>query len=453
MKLVVAKYLNRIIKSNDSRTLSVKRNIIASFFIRGLSIIISLTLVPLTLGFVTSELYGIWLTLSSIVVWMNFFDIGFNLGLKNKLTEALALSDYSKGKMLVSTTYIILAVIFIPLCIILELTIPNIDWAKFLNVDSVYNQDIVKAMHILVACFCSQMIVNVLVSVASAYQKVALSALFPVIGNAIAILVIYILTIYTTSSLFLLALAISICPVLVTTIFSFILYNTIFKQVSPSLKFFRLKIVKEIFGLSLKFFLIQIQVVVLFQTTNILISNVSNPESVSAYNIAYKYLNVSMMLYTIILSPLWPAFTDAYTKSDYNWMKLIYSKMTKLFGLSALIMILMIVCSNIVYAVWLGDKIEIPYIMTISVGVYMLLATWNSLQVNLINGIGKVKLQSYITFIGLLLHIPLSLLFGKYFAALGVVFSMCIITIIYVTIFTIQLNRLLRNEAKGIWNK
>ena len=70
------------------------------------------------------------------MVWLGFFDIGFTLGLKNKLAEAIALQDWNRGKALVSTTYFMMVLIFVPLCIILELLIPHVNWAIFLNVNA-----------------------------------------------------------------------------------------------------------------------------------------------------------------------------------------------------------------------------------------------------------------------------------------------------------------------------
>ena len=182
----------KILKQGDNRSVSVKKDIVGSLFVKGCSIVISLLIVPLTLGYVSSDLYGIWLTLSSIMMWLNFFDIGFTLGLKNKLAEAIALGDMQRGKMLVSTTYFMMIVIFIPLCIALEIIIPYIDWASFLNVANSYNSDIIRTLHILAACFCVQMIVNVLTAVLAAYQKVALSSAFPVVGNFISLFIIII---------------------------------------------------------------------------------------------------------------------------------------------------------------------------------------------------------------------------------------------------------------------
>ena len=201
--------------SGNQRSIVVKKNIMGSFLIKGASIAISLLLVPLTLGYVSSELYGIWLTLSSIMMWLNFFDVGFTLGLKNKLAEAIALGNWSRGKALVSTTYFMMIVIFVPLCIVLEFIVPHINWASFLNVSQNYNGEIIKALYVLVACFCLQMIVNVLIAVISAHQKVALSASFPVIGNFLSLIAILALTKLCPPSLVSLAFAISIMPIFV----------------------------------------------------------------------------------------------------------------------------------------------------------------------------------------------------------------------------------------------
>ena len=407
----------------------------------------------MTLGYVSSELYGIWLTLSSIMLWLNFFDVGFTLGLKNKLAEAIAKEDWQRGKSLVSTTYFMMVLIFVPLWIVLELAIPLIDWALFLNVDASYNDEIARAVHILVACFCLQMIVNVLTAVIAAFQKVALSSAFPVLGNFLSLIAIFLLTKLCPPSLVALACTISVLPILVIIIASFILYSNKFKIVAPSIRTINKSYIKELFGLGYKFFLIQIQVVVLYQSTNILISNVAGPNEVTYYNIAYKYLGIAMMIYTIFLSPLWPAFTDAYTKQDYKWMKNIYRKMSMVFMVSAIAVIGMMVISPFVYKIWIGEEVSIPIMMTIAVGLYMIIHSWDSLQVNMINGIGAVKLQTYITSLGLIVHIPLSLFLGKCIGSVGVVVSMILINVLYSTVFTIQINKLLNNKAIGFWKK
>ena len=437
----------------DRRSLIVKKNMIGSIFIKGVSILIQLILVPMTLGYLSQELYGIWLTISSIMLWLNFFDVGLTLGLKNKLSEALAKNDIEKGKSLVSTTYIVMLIIFLPLCLIGECVIPYVDWSSFLNVSQIYNEELSHVVSILLVCFSLQMIFNVITAVVSAHQKVALASAFPVIGNLCSVIVIYLLNIFTKPSLTNLASAISYIPALVLMISSFILYTGKLKPVKPSVSYFDKSNIKDILNLGIKFFIIQIQMIVLYQATNILISNVSSPSDVTSYNIAYKYIGEASMTFNIILAPLWPAFTDAYMKNDWSWMKQIYGKMRKVYAILLGGVILMVILSPVAYKLWIGDRAIIPLTMTVVVALFVIVHAWDALQIILINGIGKVKLQTYITLVGLICHIPLSLLLGKHIGAIGVVISMVIINIIYSIVFTIQLHKLLNKKALGIWNK
>lgn len=435
----------------EGRTQTIKKNILGSFAVKGISILVSLALVPMTLGYVSSEIYGVWLIISSILHWLVYMDVGFTLGLKNRLAEALAKQDYDKGRSLVSTTYYIMAIIFVPIAIISLIISPYINWCSIFNVNHIYQEDVLRTVQLLFAFMSLQMIVNVFVAVVAAFQKVALSSLFNVIGQACALVIIFLMTKFVPPSLSNLAFAFSLMPILVVTMASLIFFNGRFKRVAPSIHAIDTHYIKDLWSLGAKFFIIQVQVIVLYQATNILISHTDGPIAVTQYNIAYKVFNVLLMCYTIILNPLWPAFTDAYTKQDFTWMQRIYRKMTHIFYGLCFITIVTTLLSPILYKIWIGNKVEIPFALTTAIAIYTLIYCWDSLQVLLINGIGTVKLQTYVVMIGLILHIPLSLLLGKFLGAIGVVTSMSIINIIYCIFFTTQIRKLLSRKASGIW--
>lgn len=444
--------INKVFSENN-RSSQIKKNIAGSIAIKGISILTSLLLVPLTLNYVNKELYGIWLTLSSIVLWLNFFDIGFTLGLKNKLAVALAVKNYINGKYLVSTTYYMMIIIFLPLCLLILFIIPFLNWPSILNVSPAYGNDIIKVLYILITSVFFQMFFNVLGAVVSAYQKVALSSLFIMLGQVLSLLLVYILTLIAPPSLLGLAVAISISPIIILCIFSVYLYKNQFKEVSPSYKFVDKKKIKELFSMGVKFFIIQIQVIVLYQSTNVIISNIVGPEAVTEYNIAYKYLNIATMLFNIVLTPLWPAFTDAYTLKDYQWMRNIYKKMCYVYISVVFGILMLVIISPYIYSLWVGDNVEVPVSMTIVIAVFIIINSWDSLQVTMINGIGAVKLQTFIVLIGLLFHIPLAFFFGNKIGAQGVILSMICINIIYAIIFTIQINKIINKKAFGLWIK
>lgn len=437
----------------SQRTATVKKNIWGSLVIKGVSMTTSFMLVPMTIGYVSSEIYGLWLTISSILYWITYFDVGVTRGLKNRLNECLARKDYAKGKSLVSTTYAIMFAIFVPLSALLIGITPLIDWCGILNVSPYYQEILIKTIRVLFVFIALQMIVGVFSTVVSAYQKTALSSLFSVLGQISALCIIGLMTHFVEPSLLNLVFAYSVMPIVIVFIASIIFFKTSMREVAPSIKTINKAYIKDLWGLGFRFFIIQMQMIVLFQSTNMLISHIAGPESVTQYNIAYKLLNVVVMIYTIILNPLWPAFTDAYTKQDYAWMNNTYRKTIKIFLLLCLMISVIVIFSPFLIELWIGDKVTVPFALTLSIGIYTLIQCWCSSQTIFINGIGKIKLQSYIIIIGLVFHIPLALTLGKYIGIIGVLVSMSIITFIYASFFSIQIRKILSNTATGIWNE
>lgn len=446
-------YIKSFATSGNNRTQVVKQNIMGTFVLRITNITISLLLVPATIGYVNADLYGVWLALASIMTWLNFVDVGFTTGLKNKLAEALAKDDYARGKTLVSTTYFMMLLIFIPVCIILELLVPQINWPGLLNIDSSYSDDIQRVMHALIAFASIQMIANVIISVSDAFQKVALSSLFGVLGNAFALIIIIFLRLTCPPSLLVLAFPLAAMPIIVTIIASFVLFSGRFKKVSPNIHYIKKDNINDLFSLGYKFFIINIQVLVLYQSTNILISHVSSPLDVTNYNIAYKLLNCAMMAYTIITAPLWPAYTDAYARDDYEWMKNTRNRMKNVLLLSIAGCLFLALLSPFIYRVWVGDSVSIPYTMTFTVALYVIVYCWMNLNGTLIVGMGKVFVETIIVLIGLICHIPLSLFLGQYIGAYGVLTSLIIVNLFYAVIMNIQVSMLVNKKAVGIWNK
>lgn len=437
----------------NERSVTVKKNVLYSILIRIMSIAVSFLLVPITLGYVSAELYGVWLTLSSVMTWLTFMDIGFTQGLKNKLTEAIAHEDWDRGKQLVSTTYFMMFVIFIPVGILLGMLAPLVDWCSLLNVNHVYENEVLRVMLVVIGFACSQMIVNVLVSVVAAFQEVALSNSFLVIGNVLSLFVIIVLTKTCPPSLLYLSLVFCSLPVLVTCVASIILFRGRFKYVAPSIQAINTSLVKELFGLGYKLFIINIQVVVLYQSTNILISNISSPLMVTSYNIAYRYLNLAMMLFSIMTAPLWPAYTDAFAKGDYNWMITARNKMIKVFYMSIALSIIMIIVSPFIYHIWVGDEVDVPFVMTLVVAIYVIVYSWSILNGTIIVGLGKLALNARLVWVGMILHVPMSYLLGGFYGGYGVLISMILINLLYACVFHFQTNKLLERKAIGIWNR
>ena len=105
----------------------------ASAVLKAIDMAVYLLLVPVTIGYLNAYEYGIWLTLNSILMWINSFDIGLGNGLRNKLAEAIANGDKQLAKSYVSSTFGMLLILVGFIAVFGGLIIPNINWYTLLN--------------------------------------------------------------------------------------------------------------------------------------------------------------------------------------------------------------------------------------------------------------------------------------------------------------------------------
>ena len=66
----------------DARTVKARKNVLASVLLKGIDGIVYLLFVPVTLGYLKSYEYGVWLTMNSILLWIDSFDIGLGNGMR-----------------------------------------------------------------------------------------------------------------------------------------------------------------------------------------------------------------------------------------------------------------------------------------------------------------------------------------------------------------------------------
>ena len=104
-------FLRGLITKGSERSVNIKKNILLLLTIRGCSIVTSFVSLPLTLHYINPTRYGIWLTLSSVIGWFSFFDIGFGNGLRNRFAESVAKGQHELARIYVSTTYAMLSII------------------------------------------------------------------------------------------------------------------------------------------------------------------------------------------------------------------------------------------------------------------------------------------------------------------------------------------------------
>lgn len=397
------------------RSIDAKKNILGSFLIKAANMGISLLLVPITINYVNPTQYGVWLTLTSMVAWVALFDVGLTQGLRNKFAEARALKNNELARTYVSTTYFYVALIFVLLGIILIGASYFVDWRTLINAPLGTDNELKYLVIIVISYFCFQFIFQIIKVVITSDQKPALAAGIELFGQALVLLIVWLLTHFTQGSLIYLGLGIGVTPVVILIIANIYYFGKKYYDFRPSLSYVKKQYASELMTMGGKFFVLQLAAMIQYSTTLFLIAHYFDPDSVTAYNIAFKYFVSLQAIFMIFLTPLWSSTTDAYYLNDFNWILRALEKYILLLIPFVLIAVMMLLFANDVYRLWLGEAfIVIDSKITILCFVYIVLSMFSSVFVNVVNGMGTLKIQFISSIITSVFFILVSYAFINY---------------------------------------
>jgi O-antigen/teichoic acid export membrane protein len=392
----------------DSRSARAARNIVISFIIKSISVLINMTLVPLTIHYLSPAKYGVWLTISSMLGWISFFDIGLGHGLRNKLAEALAKDEMHKARAYVSTAYFSISVLCVLLFLVFLVINHFTNWNTLLHIPAGMNEDLNGIALLLFFTFCIQFILQLINSILLSNQEPALVSLFNMISNLLVLAAITILVRYSRESLLHISFIFSSIPVVVLAIVNLYYFRNRFSSFSPRLRETDFGVLKDVLSLGLKFFIIQLSVLLFFQTSNFLICRYFSPDLVTPYNIAFRYFGLLTILFSIVTAPYWSACTEAYMKQDLVWIRKSLRTLVRLWLVLVLLAMLMLFFADYAYSAWVGKQIRVDFSISFFMMLYTLIVSFGNIFIMVLNGISHIRLQMLINLIGMILFIPLS---------------------------------------------
>lgn len=426
------RYLNK----GQERSVKAKKNILFLFLLRAVGLGTSLLMVPIVLGYLGETKYGLWVTISAVINWFTFFNIGLGNGLRNKFAECKALGKYKLARIYVSSTYaILIAIISVVLLIFNILNFTVLHWDTLLNAPTELVDELQLVAFFLSLFFAFRFVLGLITNILMADQRPALGDAFNTAGNFLAFIAAFLLSHFhsESSSLIYLVLCVGSLPVISLLVAHFYLFKTDYKIFSPKIAYARMKFAKPLMNLGVKFFIIQIAVLIIFQTDYIIISKLFSPEEVTPYHIAHRYFSVVGIFFGVIIAPFWSAFTEAFAKNDFIWIKSILRKLLLLMIPIIFIIVIMAILNRPVIQLWVG--IEIQWSLLVLMAVFTIIGIWNNIFAYFLNGISEIKIQIITSILAGIINIPLSIILAKYFGlnSAGVIFA----TIISLSFFAV----------------
>jgi O-antigen/teichoic acid export membrane protein len=438
------------------RSILAKKNIIFSLFIKAFSMIIMFAMVSMSIEYLGKETYGLWILLSSVLVWTDLFDFGLTNGLRNKLSESLASSNSCSktNKNMISATYATMFIISLLSYIFISLIIYYVDWKTLFTVTLFTNEEIQTVLMIIFLAFSFNLFLKPIHAILNALQWPSVIMMFSFIAAILSLISLYLLPeVLIAHKLLFYTIIISFFPVIILFFGSLFLFSAKLKKFKPSFKNIDFKLAKKVSLLGYSFFVIQLAGLIISQTDNIIIAYLFGTESVTDYSIVYKYFSLFLIGTSIVLTPFWSAFTEAYVKKEFDWIKKSIRKLLYTFVSMAFLVVVFVWYSADVYKIWINNEIELPLSLSIAMGAFVIVYSFANIFVYFVNGTGYIKLQMYVGITMAIVNIPLSYLLAYImgYGITGVIMATTICAAIPGIFSYIQYNKIINGIAKGIW--
>lgn len=367
---------------------------ISLFGTRAIGILTSLVSVPLTLHYLGSERYGIWMTMSSLIAMLAFADLGMGNGLLNVISEANGRDDRQAACQYVSSAFYMLTSIAVFMGICFVILYPWTPWERIFNITSLEARiEAGPSIAVFVGCFLVNIPLGIVNRVQMGYQEGFVNSLWQAVGNILGLIGV-LLIIYLKLGLPWLVAAMAGPPVLSTMFNGVVLFVFRRPWLIPKWENTSIQAGKRIIRLGILFFILQIVVAIAFTSDNIVAAQVLGPEAVTQYSVPMKIFGIIPMITGIILNPLWPAYSESIARGDFAWVRrtLIRSLLITLLFCSSTSLILVVFGAKIIQ-VWVGPSVVPSYLLLVGFGVWVVVISAGNAVAVFLNGSGTLAFQ------------------------------------------------------------
>lgn len=385
------------------------RNILLNYVFKAASILLGLINTRFVLGYLGNSLYGLWVTVTSVVAWMNSGDLGIGNGLRNGIAKAYGENDREMQTKLIETAFSSLFKVAFILFSILLLV------CEILFQTNTLTSEVRIAIYITAIFFCCNLVLSISQSVALGYQKSWLSTLTLCEIQFFSILFVLLLSeLGIEADLNIFALVNGI----VTTIPNIVLILLLNGKGIKIINRIKLKedkaAQKTIMTLGIRFFVIQLCAVVLYSTDSLIINKFISSEMVTKYAMIAKVYDTGTSLFSILLIALWSAVTFHLAQNNIEWIKNKIRQLLLLWGMFSCGVVAVSVLFNYIIEAWLGlQAIHYEWPLIWLFGAHCSMAAFSAIFVNVLNGMGEVRLQLVLAVISALINIPLSVFLAQ----------------------------------------
>lgn len=397
-------------------------NSISSLFSNAVSIVVGILIVPIALGYWHEEKYGVWILITTLVSYLSLS----NLGLNSAATTLISKSKYSQHKIIIlKKSFLIILIYLILLLVIILIFFKENNWDFiFGNISLNIKVQAYRACSIMLIFAIPNIALSLSSSALIGFQKAYIDniilAIIP-LANMLALLIIISrhdnLIGFAILSGSLTLIVNSMKAIVFLLLYRKWLGNEKFEidNQSKDIKY------REIIIIGLRFFIMNIAVMVSWNTDNIVLSRIMGVRFVTAYAITFKLFSIAFSLMGIISAAINPIFAKEFGMNNWTWINETYKKIIDILTfISGGICIGGILLSREIITVWAGKDSYAGLTIVVVLGIYTYFLSINTVDANIINTFNYTKNISWIYILSSTVKLLVSIISVKYLGVVGV---------------------------------
>ncbi len=366
---------------------------IASAAARGVALVSLLVSVPLTMNYLGLERYGLWMTVSSLLIVFGFADLGLGNGLVNGLAAAHGRDETDAPRRLVSSALVMLAGVAMLIALAFAAVFPAVSWASLFNAESdAAVREAGPAVAALVACLAAALPLSVVSRVQLGYQEGFANSLWIAAGTA-AGLAALLVAVRLRAGVPWLIVAVSGAPTLVVLAQGLVLFGARRPEVRPRWRDVTPDAVRRLLRLGSLFFVLQIAVAMNYVSDNLVVAHLFGPEAVTQYSVPMRLFTIPQVVLNLVLPALWPAYGEALARGDVAWARrTMLRSLAVTAGLSAACALVLLVFARPLLRAWVGPAIAPSLPLLAGLALWTVLTAVGSALAMFLNAANVVQL-------------------------------------------------------------
>lgn len=405
--------IKNVIELKLTRKKTILLGTISNYGAIFISILVGLISIPVGLDYFGPILYGIWIIIGSFLAYLGISDFGISLSTLTLISQATKPSHQRIILRRSLGLFLIISISSISIIFIINYLFPG--WVNLLGkIPSDLQEEAMKATFWIGILTLLQLPLNAFLSAFSGLQQVHWNRVYGAFGS-ISGLIALILTILVRGNLVSLAIFIGLGNLLVKIISGIHLF-IVNPQIRPRFneKEINTPSTGYIFTSGMRFLILQIAVLIILNTDNLVISHYLGPKIVTSYAVTFRLFWMGITVTNAVTQVLWPMYGKALGLRDWEWLKRTYNRCTSLLVIfGGLIWIGGIIFSKIIINLWVGPLGYGGLTVVFALGGYAYMSSFGGSNASLINGMNPKNIVTIFALFEAALNLGISLMLIK----------------------------------------